>query len=58
MTIAHIINLSVITGVVPDDLNSASVVPLIKKNDNAEIGNYRPVSILNIVSKVFRTSYI
>ena len=50
--IAHIINLSVIIGVVPDDLKSARVVPLFKKNDNTENGNYRPVSILNIGSMV------
>ena len=49
MPIAHIINLSVITGVVPDDLKSARVVPLFNKT---ETGNCRPVSILNIVSKV------
>ena len=41
-----------ITGVVPDDLKSARVVPLFKKNDNTETDNNRPVSILNIVSKV------
>ena len=50
--IVHIINLSMITGIVSDDLKSACVVPLFKKNDNTETGNYRPVSILNIVSKV------
>ena len=50
--IADIINLSMITGVVPDELKSARVIPLFKKNDNTETGNYRPVSILNIVSKV------
>ena len=52
MPIAHIINLSLITGVVPDDLKSARVVPSFKKSDKTETGNYRPVSILNIVSKV------
>ena len=50
--IVHIINLSMITDGVPDDLKSARVVPLFKKHDNTETGNYRPVSILNIVSKV------
>ena len=50
--IAHIINLSIITGVVPDNLKSAHVAPLFKKNDNTETANYRPVSVLNIVSKV------
>lgn len=38
---------------VPDDLKSARVVPLFKKSDKTEVGNYRPVSILSIISKVF-----
>ena len=50
--LAHVINLSLIQGVVPDDLKSASVVPLFKKNDKLCVGNYRPVSILNIISKI------
>ena len=51
--LTHIINLSLIQGVVPDDLKSARVVPLFKKNDKCDVGNYRPVSILSIISKVF-----
>ena len=51
--LAHIINLSVIQGVVPDDLKTARVVPLFKKNDKTDVGNYRPVSILSTVSKIF-----
>ena len=51
--LTHVINLSLIQGVVPDDLKSARVVPLFKKNDKTEVGNYRPVSILTIISKVF-----
>ena len=49
----HVIDLSVIQRAVPDDLKSARVVPLLKKNDKTEVGNYRPVSILSIISKVF-----
>ena len=37
----------------PDDLKSARVVPLFKRGDKTEVGNYRPVSILTIISKVF-----
>ena len=51
--LTHVINLSLIQGVVPDDLKSARVVPLFKKNDKTEVGNYRPVSSLTIISKVF-----
>ena len=50
--LSHIINLSIIQGSVPDDLKSARVVPLYKKNDKTDVGNYRPVSILSVVSKV------
>ena len=51
--LAHVINLSLVQGVVPEDLKSARVVPLFKKNDKTSVGNYRPVSILSIVSKIF-----
>jgi len=37
---------------VPDDLKSAIVVPLFKKQDTLSVWNYRPVSILNIVYKI------
>ena len=36
----------------PDSLKYARVIPLFKKDDKIEVGNYRPVSILDIVSKV------
>ena len=53
--LTHVINLSITQGVVPDDLKSARVVPLFKKNDKTEVGNYRPfVSILSIISKVLK----
>ena len=42
-------NLSIIQRVVPDDLKSARVVPLFKKNDKTEVGYYRPISILSII---------
>ena len=46
--LTHIINLSIIHH---DDLKSARVVPLFKKNDKTEVGNYPPVSNLSIISK-------
>ena len=50
--LTHVVNLS-IQGVVPDDLKLAWVVLLYKKSDKTDVGNYRPVSILSIISKVF-----
>ena len=51
--LTHVIILSLIQGAVPDDLKSVRVVPLFKNNDKTEVANYRPVSILTIISKVF-----
>jgi hypothetical protein len=34
----------------------ARVKPLFKKNSPLEVGNYRPVSILSIVSKILERS--
>ena len=50
--IGHIINLSIEKNVVPKDLTNARVVPLFKKNKRSEVGNYRPVSVLSVVSKI------
>ena len=50
--IAHIINLSLYSGRIPDDMKTARVVPLYKKNSKSEPGNYRPVSILTVMSKI------
>ena len=50
--IGHIINLPIEKNVVPKDLKNAQVVPLFKKNKRSEVGNYRPVSVLSVVSKI------
>ena len=50
--ISYIINLSLKTGVVPDEMKTARVIPLYRKNSKLEPGNYRPVSILSTLSKI------
>ena len=51
--LTHIINLSLSSGQVPSDFKTARVVPLYKKGDCNYVQNYRPVSVLEVVSKVF-----
>ena len=51
--ITYIINLSLRLSQVPDDFKIAKVVPLYKKGDKNSEGNYRPVSILPVISKIF-----
>ena len=41
------------TGIFPDTLKIAKVIPLFKKGDNLILDNYRPISILPSISKLF-----
>ena len=54
LTITKIINLSLSTGVVPENFKTARVVPLLKKTglDCNNLKNYRPVSLLMFISKL------
>ena len=48
-----IINQTLSTGIFPEKLKVAKVVPLFKNGTNTVISNYRPISLLPAMSKVF-----
>jgi hypothetical protein len=49
----HIVNLSLEQGIFPKELKLANVIPIFKSGETEQVGNYRPVSLLSTVSKVF-----
>jgi hypothetical protein len=51
--LAHIINNSLLTGIFPSELKIANVIPIFKSGNLEEINNYRPVSLLTIMSKIY-----
>lgn len=51
--LTKLINESLMTGIFPDLLKIASVIPVFKKGDPDDINNYRPISLLPIISKIF-----
>ena len=51
--LTHICNLSLTQGIFPSQLKIAHVIPLYKSDDPMWFNNYRPVSVLCILSKVF-----
>ena len=48
-----IINQSLEKGIFPESLRIAKVLPLFKKDDPTTVNNYRPISLLNNISKIF-----
>ena len=50
--ITSIINLSITSGIVPNQLKIARVIPLFKSGERVIFSNYRPVSILPAFSKI------
>ena len=49
----EIINRSIQDGCVPQAYKKARLIPLYKKGSAGEFGNYRPVSLLSALSKIF-----
>ena len=40
------VNQSIVTGIFPEKLKIARIIPHFKKNDETNIENYRPISLL------------
>ena len=51
--ISHILNLSLDSGVFPQKMKTALVIPVFKKDDNQVCNNYRRISLLSNISKIF-----
>ena len=51
--LSYIFNLSLETGSVPDEMKIAKVTPLHKKGSREDPGNYRPISVLPVIGKIF-----
>ena len=49
----YLLTVCITQGIFPRMLKCAEVSPIYKKGNNMDVGNYRPVSILPIMSKVF-----
>ena len=49
----YLCNQSLQEGIFPTELKIANVIPLYKSDDSFVFNNYRPVSLLYVLSKVF-----
>ena len=50
--LSEIFNVSLFTGIFPDNMKLAKVTPIFKSDDRAMPNNYRPISVLPVFSKI------
>ena len=46
-------NLAINKGIYPDNLKVAKVIPIFKKGEQTSVNNFRPISILSPINKIF-----
>ena len=51
--LTHLINTSLTEGCFPDSLKVAKIIPVHKAGDSKCVANYRPISVLSVISKIF-----
>lgn len=51
--LTNILNLSMVNGFYPDQLKIARVTPIFKSGSNSLFNNYRPISVLSSINKIF-----
>ena len=52
--LSKLVNISFSNGVFPSLLKNAKVVPIFKKGSKLEVENYRPISLLSNIDKIFQ----
>ena len=54
-SLTYILNISLQSGIYVDDWKLAKIIPIYKSEDRKKCENYRPISILPVISKVFES---
>ena len=52
-SLTHIFNLVISTGNFPNDWKSARITPIYKADSKVDPANYRPISVLSVIGKLF-----
>ena len=52
-TLTYFFNSCMAAGVFPDELKIGKIIPLYKSGNKSVMSNYRPISILPTISKIF-----
>ena len=52
-SLCTIFNHSIVSGIFPDEWKLSKVIPLFKQGNRSDLNNYRPISVIPVVAKVF-----
>ena len=55
-TLCQLVNKTMNLGILPNSLETARVMPLFKSGATNNLTNFRPISVLPLLSKIFRKS--
>ena len=50
--IAYLINLTILTGIIPQEWKEFKVTPIFKSGEKDDVNNYRPIFVLPLISKI------
>ena len=53
-TTTYLVNLTIYTGVMPLEWKDARVTPILTSGERSDENNYRPISVLPLVSKIMK----
>jgi hypothetical protein len=51
--LSNIFNKSLSSGIFPNALKDAKIIQILKSGVRSEVNNYRPISVLSVIAKVF-----
>ena len=53
VSLCDLFNKSLLSGIFPSNWKCARVTPLFKQGEASDLNNYRPISIISVIAKVF-----
>ena len=53
VSLTHVFNSVISTGIIPSDWKNARVTPIFKADSKVDPANYRPISVLSVIAKLF-----